>query len=98
MTEKQFQTKVIKWLTNINAYVVNVWGGGYQTAGIPDLLVCYEGKYLAIELKTEKGKVSVLQKWNIQKIKDAGGVAIILRPSEFENFKKGVINGGIFLQ
>lgn len=59
--------------------------------GIPDLLLCLKGKFIAIELKNEDGKPSALQLYNIERIKESGGEAFILRPSEFENFKKEVL-------
>ncbi len=95
MTEKQFQNKVISFLKVQNIYYVKVWGGGYQKAGIPDLLCCIKGKFVALELKTEKGTATVLQKYNLFKIQEAGGYARVLRPSEFERFKREVITDAI---
>lgn len=95
MTEKQFQEKVIEFLRSQKVYYVKIWGGGFQTAGIPDLLCCINGKFVALELKTEKGRATVLQKLNIFKIQEAGGYARVLRPSEFEGFKRQVLTGAI---
>jgi Holliday junction resolvase len=95
LTEKQFQDKVIAFLRSQKIYHVKVWGGGYQTAGIPDILCCIQGKFVALELKTEKGKPTVLQKYNLFKIQEAGGHARILCPSEFEGFKRQVLTGAI---
>ena len=36
--------------------------------GIPDLIICLKGKFVAIELKNEDGKASALQSYNIDKI------------------------------
>lgn len=95
MTEKQFQNVVIQFLHSQNIYYVKIWGGGFQKAGIPDLLCCIRGKFVALELKTEKGKPSVLQKFNIYKIQESGGYARVLRPSEFERFKRDVLTNAI---
>lgn len=59
--------------------------------GIPDLILCLKGKFVAIELKNEDGKPSALQLYNIEKIKQSDGQAFILRPSEFEKFKEEVL-------
>lgn len=56
MLEKDFQNEVIKFLKQYNVYYIKVWGGGFQKAGIPDLIVCLKGKFLAIELKNETRK------------------------------------------
>lgn len=95
MTEKQFQNQVIAFLKLHNIYHIKVWGGGFQKAGIPDLLCCIKGKFVALELKTEKGKAAVLQKYNIFKIQEAGGYARVLRPSEFERFKREVLTSAL---
>ena len=56
--------------------------------GIPDLLACVNGRFVAIEVKAQNGKPSELQVYNIKKIREAGGVGIILYPDGFEAFKK----------
>jgi len=91
MKESQFQSKVEKYLKSIDAWYVKYWGGGtFTKVGIPDLLCCINGKFVALELKTDKGKPSELQLHHIKKINDANGYARILRPSQFEDFKKEV--------
>ncbi|MBP2655621.1 MAG: hypothetical protein H6Q73_3190 [Firmicutes bacterium] len=95
MTEKEFQKQVIQFLKSQNIYHIKIWGGGFQKAGIPDLLCCIRGKFVALELKTEKGRATVLQKYNLFKIQDAGGYARVLRPAEFERFKREVLTGAI---
>ncbi|MBP2654228.1 MAG: hypothetical protein H6Q73_1797 [Firmicutes bacterium] len=95
MTEKQFQNNVIEFLKSQNIYHIKIWGGGYQKAGIPDLICCIRGKFMALELKTEKGTPTVLQKYNLFKIQEAGGYARILRPSEFDRFKREVLTDAI---
>lgn len=53
MSEKEFQNEVIKFLKSKNIYYIKVWGGGFQRAGIPDIIICLKGKFIAVELKTE---------------------------------------------
>ena len=87
--EKSFENKVKKFLENEGCYFVKYWGGGQFTkAGIPDLLICCNGHFLGVELKAPKGKPSELQLWNIKKIKEAGGVAMVLYPDQFDSFKE----------
>ncbi|MEA5004563.1 MAG: VRR-NUC domain-containing protein [Christensenella sp.] len=59
-----------------------------QRSGVPDLLVCCNGLFLGVELKAENGKPTPLQLWNIDKIKDAGGIGMVLYPNGYESFKK----------
>ena len=87
--EKNFEDKVKQFLKQEGCYFIKYWGGAaYTKKGIPDLLVCCAGFFLGIELKSEKGKPSDLQLWNIEKIKQAGGIAQVLYPDQFEEFKQ----------
>lgn len=91
MIEAQFQAKVLHFLKDQGAYVIKQWGGGrFTRAGVPDITCCINGYYVALELKTEIGRTSKLQDWNIEQIKQAGGVAMVLRPNQFEVFKSFV--------
>lgn len=56
--------------------------------GIPDILACVNGYFVAIEVKASNGKPSDLQIHNVTKINEAGGVAVILYPEGFEDFKR----------
>ena len=79
--ESVFQRRLIKKLEERGAYVVNIWGNGFMKAGIPDLLVCYKGHFLGLELKTDTGKPSELQLAHLKMIHEAGGMSMLLRPS-----------------
>lgn len=88
MREKLFENKVKAFLNSEGCYYVKYWGGGcFTRSGVPDLLVCINGYFLAVELKAENGKPSPLQLHNIEQIRKAGGKAIILYPQDFEMFK-----------
>ena len=89
--EKDFQLKVEKFLTDKGIYWVKYWGGGnFTRSGVPDLLCCINGRFVGVELKSDVGKVSELQQYNLNKIIQSGGVALVLRPSDFEKFKSMV--------
>ncbi len=85
--EKQFEQKVKKFLEEQHCWVLKTWSNGVQREGIPDLLVCCDGYFVAVELKAETGKPSKLQLWNIEKIREADGIAIVLYPDMFEQFQ-----------
>lgn len=89
----RMQLPPVGWYTKI-------WGGGFQKSGIPDIIACVNGLFLAVEVKASRGRASELQKLNVSRINAAGGVAVILYPEGFGQFKellKGVIecNGHI---
>ena len=86
--EKQFENKLKLYLKSKNIWYVKYFANSFTAVGIPDVLACVNGNFLAIELKAEKGKVSPLQEYNIKEIQHCGGKAIVLRPSGFDDFKK----------
>jgi hypothetical protein len=47
----------------------------YGTAGLPDIICCYRGRFVAFEVKTPDGKLSKLQEITIAKIRKAKGQA-----------------------
>ena len=53
-------------------------GGMYGTAGIPDIIACVGGRFVALEVKQPGGKLSRLQEATIEKIRTAGGVAAMV--------------------
>lgn len=89
--EKKFELKVRKFLEEQGCWVLKTWSNGTQRIGVPDLLVCCCGVFLGIEIKAEKGKPTPLQLWNIDKIKEAGGLAMVLYPKNFEDFKQVIL-------
>jgi Holliday junction resolvase len=91
--EKNFENKVKAFLKSQGCWFIKYWGGGQFTkAGVPDLLVCCKGKFLGVELKASTGRPSELQLYNIEAIKRAGGIALVLYPEDFERFKELVKN------
>ena len=50
-------------------------GGMYGTAGLPDIICCIGGRFVAFEVKQPSGNLTKLQEATIQRIKDAKGKA-----------------------
>lgn len=87
--EKNFENKIKKFLSEQGAWHVKYWAGSQFTkSGIPDILACVNGHFVAIEVKAQHGKPSELQLHTIKKIREAGGFAVIVYPSGFEKFKE----------
>lgn len=80
MLEKDVVKKIRKVLdSKYPGFYFKTHGSGYQRAGIPDILGCYKGRLVGIEVKTPKTRnnVSDLQKKCIREINDAGGLAFV---------------------
>lgn len=86
--EKNYENRIKKFLEEQGAWGVKFFANAFTKSGIPDLLYCVNGRFVAIEVKAENGRLSELQKYNIKKIQEAGGIAIVSKPSQFEELKE----------
>ena len=90
--EKQFENKIKGFLKEQGAWFIKYWAGSKFTKdGIPDILACINGYFVAIEVKAQNGKPSPLQLYTVQEIRKAGGFAFVLYPSGYERFKEFVL-------
>ena len=80
--EGKVKKSVRQVLDGLGAYYVMPVTGGYGRQGVPDFLICLEGKFFGIETKAGKGKLTLLQEMNLKKIIDAGGVALVVREGD----------------
>lgn len=88
LQEKKFENRIKKFLDYIGAYYVKNFGGYFTRAGIADLTICYKGRYIAVEVKAENGRVAPLQYHHKKLVKNAGGISMVLRPSQFKEFTR----------
>jgi Holliday junction resolvase len=79
LTEKQIENKIKHLLADQGAYYFKHFGCKFSKVGVPDIIACINGRFLAIEVKREDGKVSEIQKFNLEQIRRAGGIAIVAR-------------------
>ena len=77
MLERDVVASIKKYLASLGSDVF-FWkehGGPYGTSGVPDIICCYKGRFLGLEVKLPSGKLTELQKRAIAKINRAGGLA-----------------------
>jgi len=80
MKEKDIIAAIKAHLKTIpNCYSYKNHGGQFGQAGLPDLVCCIGGRFIAFEVKTDIGKLTPLQAVAIRKIKEAGGTAEVVR-------------------
>jgi len=58
--------------------------GGYGRSGVPDIVVCHKGRFLAIECKAGYNKPTALQEAEMAKIRKAGGETLVIREDTIE--------------
>ena len=79
MKEQTIVDKIKAYLKTIpNLFFWKEHGGQYGTAGIPDIIVCYKGKFIALECKLPGRKPTLLQAITLRKIMLAGGIAVVV--------------------
>lgn len=88
--EKIFETRVKKYIESNGGWQVKFFANKYTKVGIPDILSCINGYFVAVEVKADRGTPSELQLHTIKQIRDAGGFAFVLYPSGYEFFKEFV--------
>ncbi len=80
MSEKQLVDKIRQYLRQVQGcFSWKEHGGQYGTAGIPDIICCYRGKFIAFEVKVGKNQATALQNITIRDIIHAGGYALVVR-------------------
>jgi len=76
--EKKVKDKVTAILRKHGAYYFFPATYGMGRAGVPDIIVCFNGLFIAIECKAGKGKTTALQDRELAAIKEAGGISTVI--------------------
>lgn len=75
MLEKAIVGMIIETLRSRGAWCVKIHGGAYQSAGLPDIIGCHEGRFFALEVKRPGKHLTPLQALTLSRIASAGGIA-----------------------
>lgn len=86
--EKKVKDAVCKILKQRGAYYFFPVTGGFGRSGIPDIIACYKGNFVAIECKAGKNKPTALQEAEMAKISKAGGVCLVVSEKNTEDVLK----------
>jgi hypothetical protein len=65
---------------------------GYGRSGVPDIIACVNSVFVAIECKAGKGKTTALQDREIRRIRQAGGIAILINETNIDELTE-CLNG-----
>ena len=76
MLERDITAAIMRYLKTVpGCFAFKEHGGMYGTAGLPDIICCYRGRFIGFEVKTPDGRLSKLQETTIAKIREAKGEA-----------------------
>ena len=87
--ETKFQNKVLSDLKKLD----NLWVLKTQEKtrkGVPDLLICAKGWFVAIELKAYKKNPDPLQQFELNCIAASGGASFVAYPENWEEIKNKI--------
>lgn len=77
--ERTIVKETLRWLNLRGGFWFKVHGSAFQMAGIPDIVGCYKGRFVAFEVKRDATKrPTKLQVYFIKKIRAAGGIATLI--------------------
>ena len=82
MKESTLQRQIVAYLQGRGAYVFKAVGSAYQQAGTPDLLVCWRGLFIGLEIKVPGKRSTPVQDHEIHKIREAGGCGAVVKSIE----------------
>ena len=86
--EAKVKAKVKKLLDELRIYYFFPATHGYGRSGVPDIIGCFMGLFVAIECKAGKGQLTVLQEREIERIIEAGGFTFVAREDNIDELKE----------
>jgi len=79
--EKKVKDKCVKLLKAYDVYYFFPATHGYGRSGVPDIICCITGKFVAIECKAGDNKPTALQEKEMADIRKQGGIAVVINES-----------------
>ena len=76
--ESKVKASVVKLLKKYEVYYFFPATHGFGRSGVPDIICCLEGNFLAIECKAGNNKPTALQEREMQRIRNAKGDAFLI--------------------
>jgi len=89
--EAKVKAAVTKILKANNVWYFAPSSNGMGRAGIPDIICCVRGYFLAIECKAGKGKTTALQDREIAAIQQSKGAAIVVNETNLHDVERWVL-------
>jgi len=86
--ESKVKANVRKILDDLKIYHFMPPANGFGRAGIPDIIGCMGGRFIAIECKAGKGQTTALQDRELNAILNHGGTVFIAREDNLEDLQQ----------
>jgi hypothetical protein len=90
-SEKAISEGIQRLVKRRGGWSVKFHGSAATRRGVPDRLICYRGRFLAVEEKKPGGKSTLLQQHELDQIAAAGGLSMIATaPDQVEAVLDGI--------
>ena len=76
--ETPLQERIQKYIRSIGGYIIKTHGDMISEPGIPDLICCYRGIFIALEVKIDDNTPSRHQGIHCRNIWKSGGIAVVV--------------------
>lgn len=86
--EAAVKAAVRKLLVEFGIYYFSPAANGYGRAGIPDIICCFGGRFIAIECKAGKGVTTALQDRELAAIRTAGGMTMVVNETNIQELRE----------
>ena len=87
-SEAKVKAAVKKILDTHGVYHFSPVTSGYGRAGIPDIVGCCCGRFIAIECKAGRGETTALQERELAFIRAHGGTALVINEHNIDELKE----------
>jgi len=95
--EAKVKASVVKLLKKHNIYYFFPATHGFGRSGVPDIICCMNGLFVAIECKAGKGTTTALQDRELKRINEARGITFVINENNqatLEAFLRGFLIKG----
>jgi hypothetical protein len=86
--EGKVKAKIKDILKARGAYFTMPIGTGFGSAGVPDFVICYKGRFIGVEAKTVGNKPTALQEKHMADIRSRGGHTLVINESNTDDLTK----------
>jgi len=89
--EKKVKVKIEAILKAVGAYYFFPATHGYGRSGVPDIIACIHGNFLAIECKAGTNTPTALQERELERIRQNGGIAVVANEANSDVIRSLII-------
>jgi hypothetical protein len=86
--EGKVKDACVALLQRYGAYYFFPVMGGYGRSGIPDIVVCFNGRFLGIECKAGSNAPTALQEREMAAIRAARGITLVIRETNVNELEE----------